>query len=304
MKILVPLDGSPLAEHALAPATDLARRMRDPVSITLLRVVSYPTVELELDGMGLVASGPTLIDDVLAAAHDYVRAIAQRTYFAGLEVQVQVELGVAATVITATAHQCDLVVMTSHGRTGFAHLALGSVAEAVIREARVPVLLVRAHHETFPDIGRHQALVIVVPLDGSELAESAIAPAAQIALAMHGTIHLLHVLPPEPPNVAQEITAHEAYAYLTLWHDRLVAQGVTVHRCLAFGDVAEQILAKSQEHHADLVAIATHGRTGLARAMKGSIAEAVIQRTPLPALVVHPATPAPHTAHMETTTAS
>ncbi len=303
MKILVPLDGSQLAEAALAPAAELARRMRDPVSIILLRVVSLPAIELGLDNFGAMASAPTMIDDIMTAAQDYVRATSQLPLFAGLDVLARTELGAPVTTICAQAQEThsDLIVMTSHGRTGFARLALGSVAESVIRESRVPVLLVRAHHQTFPDLGRHQPLTVLVPLDGTELSESAIAPAAQIAQAMHGTLYLLRVLPAEHPNVLHEITAHEAYAYLTQWHDRLAAQGITVHRALAFGDVAEQILAKAVEHHADLVAIATHGRTGLDRMREGSIAETVIHRTSLPVLVFHPAETARQAPPLETT---
>lgn len=291
MKILVPLDGSPLAERALAPATELARRSRDPVAITLLRVVAYPAIDAGLEGWSPVVSGPALLDDVIEAAQDYLRATAHAPICAGIDMHTVVVIGAPAATISTQAREtaADLIVMSSHGRTGFAHLALGSVTETVAREAHVPVLIVRAEGTTFPVGGRQQPLTILVPLDGTELAEAAIAPAAQVARALHGALYLLRVLPPaSPEDVAHEITTHAAYAYLTTWHDRLSAAGITVHRSLGFGDVAEQIVAKAREHHADLVAIATHGRTGLARLREGSIAERVIHHTPLPALVVHP----------------
>jgi nucleotide-binding universal stress UspA family protein len=291
MKILVPLDGSPLAERALVPAASIARRWREPAAVMLLRVVAYPAVDAGMEGLSPVTSGPALLDDVIEAAQDYLRATAQAPVFAGITMQTTVVIGAPAATIIAQAQEAaaDLIVMSSHGRTGIARLALGSVTETVAREAHVPVLVLRAAGITFPDAARHEPLRILVPLDGTDLAEAAIRPAAELARALHGALYLLRVVPPaSPDDVAHEITAHEAYAYLTTWHDRLTHEGLDVHRSLGFGAVAEQIVAKAQEHHADLVAIATHGRTGLARLREGSIAETVIHHTALPALVIHP----------------
>ena len=288
MRILIPLDGSPLAEHALAPATQLAKHLQPAAEIVLVRIVRYPAVEAGLAGPYPGMSSAALLDDMLAEASAYLHVTAQLPFFAGLTVQSSAEMGITAQAIGAIARRehCELIMMTSHGRTGIGKLVLGSVAEEVIRNAQVPVLVVRPEGETFPDVGRFTPLTILVPLDGTPLCEAAIEPAATIARAFHGTLYLVRVLPAVPH--AKDVTAQEAYAYLTVFHDRLTQAGITVHRSLGWGEPAEQIIAKAQEHRADIVAIATHGRTPLGQLLQGSIAATVLHQVPLPMLVVHP----------------
>jgi nucleotide-binding universal stress UspA family protein len=290
MKIYIPLDGSPVAEKALAPAALLARRSTPPATLVLSRFAIYPAAALGLAGDVAIMPTQELFDDLEAETRAYLNTIAAAPELAGLTVQTVVEIGSPAEGIPAQAQRegADLIVMTSHSRTGIVRFALGSVAQTVAREAQMPVLIIRADHPDALDITRHRPLTILVPLDGGGLAEAAIEPAAQFAKALLGAIYLVRVLPAGHNDVVHAITAQEAYAYLTVWHDRLERQGITVHRALAYGDPAEQIIAKAQEVHADLVAIATHGRTGLARLMEGSIAETVLHRTSLPTLVVHP----------------
>ncbi|HKD77335.1 MAG TPA: universal stress protein, partial [Ktedonobacterales bacterium] len=223
---------------------------------------------------------------------DYLRQVAQRSLMRGIHVTPIVRQGGAAQIVSELAQErnADLIVMTSHGRTGIVRLALGSVAADVARLSQIPTLLVRPEGQTFPDIGRRVPLTLLVPLDGSELAETAIAPAARIAKELHGSIRLFRVVPlgVENPDEQRERN-REAYAYLTVFHDQLEAQGITTHRSIAWGEPAEQIAAEAQRHQVDLVVIATHGRTGMERVFKGSVTEAILHSMRLPVVITHPA---------------
>jgi nucleotide-binding universal stress UspA family protein len=152
-RILVPLEGSKLAERALPAAEELARLMS--AALHLLRVVD-PT-QLDLAGYGTyesalaqTASSPFLTDEG-AAAHAYLERMTARDIERGLGTSHEVRYGVAAREIVAMAQPGDLIVMGTHDRGGLARWFLGSVAEAVVRRAPVPVLVVPVHAD-----GRHE----------------------------------------------------------------------------------------------------------------------------------------------------
>jgi len=289
MRILIPLDGSPQAEQALAPAVMLAQHLQPSAAIVLARVIRSPVMESGWASPYADTNSAGMLEDLAAEAQAYLHTTAQLPIFQGKAVSTTAQMGVPAPTICAIAHhkQIDLIIMTSHGRTGLGKLVLGSVAEDVIRDAHIPVLIVRDHGETFPDVGRFAPLTILVPLDGTVLCEAAIGPAATLARAFHGTLSLVRILPDTAKNDA--VTAQQAYDYLTVLHDRLTREDITVHRSLGWGDPAEQIIAKAHEHRADIVAIATHGRTPLGQMLHGSIAATMLHQVSLPLLVVHPA---------------
>lgn len=143
-RILVPLDGSTLAERALLAADELARLMSAPLH--LLRVVD-PT-QVDLAGYGTyesaLAQGPSspLLTDEGAAAHAYLERMTARESEQGLGTSSEVRYGVAAREIVAVAQPGDLIVIGTHGRGGLARWFLGSVAEAVVRRAVLPVLVI------------------------------------------------------------------------------------------------------------------------------------------------------------------
>ncbi len=288
MRMLVPLDGSELAERALAPAAQLMRRAGEG-TLFLVRVVVNPSVAAS-DESGY---SPTAAQSILglesSVDQDYLTSVASRPELAELRVKTIVVMGLPAAAICAQArqHQIDLIVLTSHGRSGLAHLALGSVAEAVARDSRVPTLIVRAEGETLPDIGRFVPPTLLVPLDGTALSEAAIEPAQTIAHLLHGTIRLLRVLPQRSFDPAKDqVLADLAHKYLTAVHDRLQEAGVNTHRELAWGEPAHEIVQESQRHHVDIVVLATHAYTGMDRLAHGSVAEAVLRQTRLPVLIV------------------
>jgi nucleotide-binding universal stress UspA family protein len=138
-RALVPLDGSVVAEGALSFIRQVARPL--DLDVTLLCVV-VPSP------LAVVEGGPVVIDDgaqLQAKAEAYLASLATELRASGVRVSTEVRRGEAAAEILAGVREtgADLIVMTTHGRTGFGRLLLGSVAEAVLRQAGVPVILMR-----------------------------------------------------------------------------------------------------------------------------------------------------------------
>lgn len=144
-RIVVPLDGSDVAEQALAPAVELAQRLGIPLH--LIRVTDMPQGNIP-SMFGYVAEGKALAEQVqleVALAREYLSENARSLSEQGLTVTSEVEIGLAAGAIVATTHPGDCIVMASHGRSGLARWYIGSVAEQVMRQAEVPIMVVRAN---------------------------------------------------------------------------------------------------------------------------------------------------------------
>ena len=323
-RILVPLDGSERAEQAVAVAQRVARYSGPASHITLLQVVSRPA---PLSGAyATVTQAPSAewIQQDVAAAKAYLAHIAGWPVFTGLNVQTKVEIGgapAAVIVDVAEADGADLIVICSHGRTGPARWLLGSVAEHVSRQASMPVLVLHeqgadAERETLPADGRrtdpdrdqHFPSRALVPLDGSAFSEAALEPAATLMLALAGTkraaIHLVVVLPPPvaDPNIVPEHPELQSMRlYLMRVADRLraiyprldvgwsIVPGPDAARAL-LGVVESGKPARSPGAPSghDLIAMATHGRSGVPHWVLGSVTEQVLHHTHLPLLVVGP----------------
>jgi nucleotide-binding universal stress UspA family protein len=142
-RILIPLDGSPLAEEALPTALALAQRLRVPVRLlTIIEVSGAMPLELATAAFSARRFEETLMR-LFAEAEQHLARSGERLRHAGVETSTDVRHGVPGAAIVAAAQPGDLIVMTSHGRTGPARWLLGSVAESVVRQATVPVLLLR-----------------------------------------------------------------------------------------------------------------------------------------------------------------
>ena len=201
-RIIVPLDGSNRAERAIPVAARIARASEG--SIILLRVVTIP---LEIGSQVIPLSGfsSTTLDDDINAATNYLAAIARCDELDGIGVKMKVLTGAAAQKILDVVEedQADLVVMCSHGDTGIKRLMLGSVAQKVARHSTVPVLVLRQDGSvpvsSYPDHLRPlRAVMAVVALDGSALAEAALMPAASLVMALaapaRGSLQLTRVV--------------------------------------------------------------------------------------------------------------
>jgi nucleotide-binding universal stress UspA family protein len=281
-RILVPLDGSALAEAILPVAEALARDYE--AELVLLRAVPMPDVE-SLDPAG---------EADLTSAKVYLTRIASQLKAQGLP-RVGWKLPPsppAQAIADATSReQVDLVAMATHGRGAVGRLLLGSVAEAVVRAVSAPVLLVRGS-PTWTERGIGS---ILVPLDGSQAAEGVLPVVERLAGPFDYTIHLLHVVEPLPAYVTVEAPAAlgealqgqqaAAREFLARTAQGVEAQGLRVQSSVRTGPVVSEIRDYVTTNGIGLVAMATHGRTGLARVLMGSVSERVVREVPVPVLL-------------------
>ncbi|MGO8946103.1 MAG: universal stress protein [Ktedonobacterales bacterium] len=339
-RILVPLDGSMLAERALAVAEKLARATDG--SLILVQALAAP---VEYGSPLIPQVVPLTIVEHERRAQAYLTRQAELPMLSGVPTQtcVLAEVPAVAILNAAATYQAELIVMTSHGRSGFSRWVFGSVAEHVARQAEIPVLVLRQHQLPFWTEGAELVeapeapvasepfpeLRVLVPLDGSHLAEAALEPAASCAVALvrgveqasrvpRGSIgcHMRLVLVVRPidefaENIPEAVLVLNANAYLRQTAERLqqAHPDVSVSWEVATGgDVAESLLtilhgaelgAERQPAFGQtdvappvnpytLLAMATHGRTGIMRWVWGSITERVVQKTQLPLLLVRP----------------
>jgi nucleotide-binding universal stress UspA family protein len=289
MKILVPLDGSELAEFAIGNAAQLARGLPSPATVMLARMV-------QLTPMALAAIGPTVIqviNEAVIAGDDYLRSVSYRPSLDGLRCERHVDsaMGPAADWIIQVAHEhhCDLIAISSNGRGGIAKALLGSTAADVARRANLPTLILRPTAPPAHDARPTQPFTILVPLDGTPLAEQVLPTAALVARALKGRLRLLHILPtPRGYGDADRQVRTAAEAYLEPLRQRFAHDDLTVECSFAFGDPAMQISEQAQEGKCDLVALATHGRSGVERFFVGSVATWLLDHIPSPLLIIRP----------------
>jgi nucleotide-binding universal stress UspA family protein len=290
-KIVVPLDGSELAEKALPYARYLAAA--EGGALFLIRAVEVwaATVQDALEN-GLEKKPQAEAELAAAAARIAGKGVA-------VEHAVYVGEPAGAIELAASTHKADLIVMSSHGRSGFARWAYGSVAERVLRGSALPVLVVPAHTDVAWQ-AREQS--IVVPLDGSRFAEEAIEPAKLLSRALNASMILLQVVEPLNPTYAAtgmgmgyypafdlEAWVDDARPYAEGIAEQLRAAGFAATAETTGGYAASTIQRVAADRQAAAIVMASHGRTGLARLALGSVAVGVVQRASAPVLIVRPA---------------
>jgi nucleotide-binding universal stress UspA family protein len=302
--ILVPLDGSALAERALPYATRLARAAGG--RLVLVRATGARP-----------AAGGTRVAPA-AEAEDYLRTARAGLYeLAPDRIGAVVYGGDAAEAVLAEVRlrRAGLIVMATHGRGGLGRALYGSVADAVLRHAPAPVLLVPAACERRwpparpPGAEPGPPRRVLVPLDGSDLAEEALAPAGALAAALGAGLLLAQAVPfPVVASGSSQEDASDAggpdaevgaaWRYLEEVAAPLRAAGREVEVRVEAGMVVPTLARIERELDVEGVAMATHGRSGLARAVLGSVATEVLHRTTAPVLLVRPGPhPAPGTVN-------
>jgi nucleotide-binding universal stress UspA family protein len=296
--IVVPLDGSPFAEHALGYAAAIARATGARLRLVLVHQLREAPIGPE--GAQLYAQ----IEVALRKSErSYLRELARRLRERSkLEVTVVSPDGPVTPALLRYLDESDpdLVVMSTHGRGAAGRALLGSVADRVVREAKVPVLLVRPGDASPPLSGAGWSPgEILVPLDGSEAAETALDPAADLAGALGGRLTLVQVVVPvaavtDPPlafagddSRLTDIRRREAQDYLDGIAERLRERGVTVGAAAVVGAGAASVLKDlSGEGCAGLIVIASHGRGRVRRLALGSVADRLVRTAEVPVLVV------------------
>jgi nucleotide-binding universal stress UspA family protein len=296
--IMVPTDGSGFDREAILVALRVAERCE--AHIRLVRVLgsgAYLGMPGSPDGM--VGTEEVMRAEVEAAERELYALAAECRNVSTAPVTVDLEQGPIADKLGAFARRnnVDLIVISSHGRRGVARLALGSVTDLLISQTTIPVLVVKPKASYLTPEATKEFHRIVVPLDGSSLAEQILAPVVSLAKLEEAEITLLYVLAreemgenPDPASAPWwEKKVAGARAYLTRRANEVRAQGVTARIDVVIGDnVSEAIAHFARREQADLVAIATHGRRGLARVVRGSVADGVIKDAMSSILVFHP----------------
>jgi nucleotide-binding universal stress UspA family protein len=300
-RILVPLDGSKTAESALPYARGLAEKL--DAEVELLEVIDVAEIPAEVSDQ--TAFADNLRDHVNRRLNQYLAPIAES--FSPMRAKCRVEQGSPATVIigTAAADKETLIIMASHGRSGLQRWLLGSVAEKVLRGTANPLLLVRAA-EPAPSAGQATFGSIVVALDGSELGEMALAPALELSRALKIALVLVRAyqLPitayyraddypasaaafiPSYAEVVEEM-GREAREYIDAKMKELRDQGLEHVRAeILEGNAADEVIKLAGSQKNSLIAMCTHGRSGVKRWMLGSITEKVVHYSATPVLVI------------------
>ena len=296
--ILVPLDGSAFAEHALPLAVSIARRagatlrlVRVHVPAATLYRNSDLAANLDLDALVRDEERPYL-DHVSGRIAQVCGLRPDVALLDGRVADVLYEQGVSAGV--------DLVVMATHGRGPLSRVWLGSVADELVRRLPTPLLLVRPG-ETAPDLAHPPAMRhVLIPLDGSALAEDILEPALELGRLMQTDYTLLRVIEPVivpdarlggnavsglDPVLLQAIQS-EAQDYLERVAERLRSSSVHVQaRVVTNRWAAGAILEEAGSGATQLIALATHGRRGLGRLLLGSVADKVVRGASVPVLL-------------------
>lgn len=314
-RILVGLDGSILAESSLPYVEAIGRAAS--ADVILLRAVRTgetlePLHETNPQLLPYMAAMPLSNPEAShvatrAEVHEaeaYLDSVARRLGQHGLRCQTSVVAGDAADIIVEEAgfRHADLIALSTHGRSGLGRWIFGSVAEQVLAVSPVPVLLVRVWKENCA-LARSVAIGrILVPLDGSPLAEAALPRAGELAHLLSAEMVLVRAVPARrveeianPPTLDAHQSADDdegdeqtAEQYLetvaTTWRQ----QGLRVVTIVHAARPASGIIAAAAESNADLVVMATHGRGGASRALLGSVALEVLHRGSLPVMLVRP----------------
>ena len=296
--ILVPLDGSASAEAALPIALALVRR--DEARLVLATAIEPPPSVR--GGQGALVFDQRLDTEQRAAMRQYLRQVTVRLLGedGSLPIEARFLEGPAAATIVQAANEsgAELVVLTSHGRGGASRLWLGSITDALVRQLRVPILVLRADDGTAvaPAGGFRRVLV---PLDGAPQSEQGIRAATALAGrdGVHYTlVRVVELLHPLLQTVASEQDVErdvatqrsEAERYLADVGARLGAQGLDVRGEVRVSrHAASAIVGVAEEIGADLLSVATHGRGRVGRLLLGSVADKLLRTAHIPVLVSH-----------------
>lgn len=283
--ILVPLDGSELSERALKPALTIAAQDGGQVVMVRTPVVEAALVpSVEFFGSYSLRGLDQAVEQARREAGAYLTQLEHAQAQPNVKVRGEVRDGDPAEAIleTAAAAKADLIVMSTHGYSGVTRWLMGSVTERVLAHAPCPVLIIRSDSPLQK---------MLVTLDGSELAEHVLAPAYDIATAFGAPLTVLRAVKEVPvAHIAElESAEHglglrvqdelidEAKAYL----ERLAVQraGQPVELAVRTGPAPSAILTFAETHGVDVVAMATHGRTGAQRWVYGSVTEKVLHHS-------------------------
>jgi len=292
--ILVPVDGSEMAEAALPAAAYLAEKL--DARITLMHVIEK-NAPSEVHGQRHLHSA--------SEAAAYLKQMARRHFPAHLSVDCHVhtaEVDNVAASIVAHANELshDLVVMCSHGRGAALHLFLGCIAQRVIGLDSRPVLI--THPNEAGKAPSFSCRHILVPLDGEPEHAQALPESTALARACAATLHILTVIPnlatlsgdgamasrvlPGTTSRLLDFSTQDAEKYLDPLAEQLTAEGFEASAHVLRGDPAKVIIDAALNAQIDLIVLATHGKSGMDAFWAGSVAHKICSQSKVPLLLI------------------
>ena len=297
--IIAPIDGSGFETAAISVAANLAEKF--DATLYLVQILALPVVTetipqfaaFELTQQGLAEEKLSSLQK-LETLGEEVRANGR------VRVVTVLREGVVTETLRAYATEvkADLIVMSSHSRGGLKRLNLGSVTDFLIRSAHLPVLVVRPDAAFVGEASGVTERRIVVPLDGSPLAEQILPEVLKLASAINAAVTVIHVLTPQTYSQKRIIQPglpwwdtdmENAEAYLSWPVDYLTKHGIpATKQVILHSDVAPAILDYAMRNRADAIAIATNGIGGLHRFVFGTVADELTRKSPMSVLVFHP----------------
>ena len=296
--LLVPLDGSRLAEVALPAAAFLAARLG--ASVTLVHIIEHDAPQ-EVHGEHHLTSG----DEAYAYLETAARRMQEYAPDVTLDVERHVHTAemkdVAAGIVQHVGELTpDLIVMCTHGSGGLRDVLFGSIAQQVVARGTTPVVLIRPTEQGVAESFTCRRLL--VPLDGSPEHERSLPEAIELAFACPAELHLVFVVPtlgtlgggqaatgrllPGATTALLDIAQQDAEAYLRRQMAELRGRGLAVTAQLARGDPATGIVEAARAVDSDMIVLGTHGRTGTDAFWAGSTAARVLAHSTCPLLLV------------------
>lgn len=293
--LLVPLDGSRLAESVFPIVRSLADRFR--ATVTLLHVIERRAPATVHGDRHLAA---------VAEAEAYLREVASGPLASAatrIHVHETDEGGIGAAIAGHGEElRAGIIVLCAHGRSGAREVLYGGVAAQVLSRGTAPVLLVRPAGSGTAESLPYNVRRLVVPLDGSPASEAALAPAAELAAAFDAEIALAMVVPtvatasaerapaalllPGATAASLDMDVGPAREYLSRVAEALRARGLRAEVVVERGDPAAEVLALAERRAADLLVLATHGKAGMSAVWAGSVASRIAGRSTRPMLLI------------------
>jgi nucleotide-binding universal stress UspA family protein len=291
---LVPLDTSEMSEQVLPYVELLAGRLGQPVHLLSI-ADDGQLMQIAPDNVTIAG----MVEERRAVVARYLREVRERLEEKSLTVTTEMASGhVADTILdTAARRSSGLIAMATHGRVGPERWFIGSVADRVARSAASPVLLVRPAKDSVSSPASIEK--VILPLDGSTLAEAAIPHATFLAQAFERPVVLVRTLDMTwlgtgdgmtgdfalTPDL-QELLESDAKEYLARTATGLEAKGLKVERVFSFQLPATEIIEQAHKAPGALIVMSSHGRSGLGRTVLGSVADRVMRTAEAPVLLV------------------
>lgn len=286
-------DGQPLIKRILF-ATDFSACARHAEGYVAFLAATYKAAVTVLHVLEIYEGAYVTTVQDQHESESRLNDIVRRLRQPGVPVTHRLQAGIPDAIIGDAAEetQADLIVLGTHGRTGLKHILLGSTAERVLTMAPCPVLTIRLPEKAEGEEAKRpiQLKHVAIPIDFSDCSMDALEYGARIAKDRGASVTLLHILEPLSYGIdltfghAAEQNRQRVAAQLKQAADEIQSQGVSVRAVIRGGVPADSILDYTRTSDCDLVAMGTHGRRGIAHVVKGSVAEAVLRRSPCPVL--------------------